>query len=255
MLLMSHIFMCPTLGHQLIVPCNLVECPYNVRNQAEGNCVLYYMQKRNLNTLLGVEVAFLYNTPFSKIDALRNSAIEKIGRALIGHSIKSSLTPRLYYITGSDVCCVCERLAVDPIKVSDVGLVWCSLQCQLKKPARLIQLECEYHTDIKNIMTIATRLFRTVTNIENILNISRDELYRSCQTYLGKRPSDIFSGVKPTHIVQKREDLMRRKLSSDWVADSVASLTAILEHHTTSFTYNTKPVYNLIDHIFQRATA
>ena len=253
--LMSHKFICPTLEHQLLVPCALVECPYNVRNKVEGNCVLYYMQKRNLNTLLGVEVAFLYNTPFSKVDALRTSAIEKIGRALIGHSIKSSLTPRLYYITHSEVCCVCERLAVDPIKVPDVGLVWCSLQCRIIKPSRLIQLECEYHTSIENIMLIATRLFRTVTNIENILKISRDELYQTCQTYLGKSPSEIFSGIKPTYTIRTAEELIQRTASSKWISEIVASIASILEHHTSSFLHNTKPVYTRIDHIFQRASA
>lgn len=253
--LTTHQFLCPTLEHSLVVPCELGECPYNVRNKAEGNCVLYYMQKRNLNTLLGVEVAFLYNRPFQQINALRNSAIEKIGRALIGHSIKSSFVPRLYYITGSNVCCVCERLVVDPIQVVGVNLVWCSLQCKIQKSSRLIQLECEYHTSIMNIMLIATRLFRTVTNIENILKISREELYRTCQVYLGKNPSEIFSGIKSTHIIRTVEELIKRKTSSHWIADSVATLTSILEQHTSSFLYNTKPVYKRIDVIFQRATA
>lgn len=251
--ILPHQFVCPVMAQKLVVPCKLRECPYNVRNKAEGNCVLYYMHTRSLDTLLCVEVAFLYNTSYRTVETIRQSAVRKIGQALIGHQIKNTMMPRMYYITGSPICCVCEKFTDDPIRVPLVSLVWCSRECQVAKPPRLIQLECEYHTAIGNIIKIATFLFRTVTNIEDILRVSRDDLYQACQQYLGKVPSEIFSGIKSKSQPSSR-DFIQRQESSDWLDEVTAPISQIIERYS-SFAWNTKPLYARIDNIFYRALA
>lgn len=78
---------CPFTQMQVVSPCNLSKCKYHIENEWSRNCLLEYLEVQGSESLATEEIAFLYNTPTTKVEEviaqamlqLRENSTETVG--------------------------------------------------------------------------------------------------------------------------------------------------------------------------------
>lgn len=166
-------FICPTTEEKVLVPCNLSSCKFHVPYTWANNCLLGYMLQQSKQSLSFEEVAFLYRMPVRNVQELFQVAIKSIQRKFLADTLD---VPRYVYFPTRKLCCVCEcridkylartgQLVLPGNLVDEeLGLVYCSPDCQRAKPRRLIELEMEFETHITHILTGAFRTYKNDTS-------------------------------------------------------------------------------------------
>lgn len=223
-------FVCPVLDAEVVTPCRLKKCKYNVDYSWSNNCILQYMYEQESQALSLEEISFLYRVPYDKVcDVYRDALAEMRTEAI---SVESEYDDRLQksfnFFPTRSVCCVCESRIDGSIQhallIKSVGKAYCSKECKAEKPARLVELEIQYGLDIEQILKWVFGNFKNLGLAEQALGIPRWLAYYASKQFLGCELQDYFGSLRRIKETRKAKLVRRTWHKSTWVDNILQDL-------------------------------
>jgi|GEM_PF-4813405 len=231
-------FRCSLTGTTLRTDCQLESCRYHVDYEWSANCLLAYMHQQRVSSLSIDEISFLYRVPSDQVKQTIDAATQSLrGQALDVEAEGSDYLARQFnYLVTDRLCCVCESTLDEPtsrnLMVESLGAVYCSKECRDEKPPRIIELEVEKGLPIERILEWTFRRYRSLSLVEQALQMPRWLVYDACRRYLNSSLESYFPAIKQVQS-QRRSALIRRTWHTPrWVASLTQKLRPTIEAAT-----------------------
>jgi hypothetical protein len=181
---------CPTLQSPLAVPCNCKSCSFNLKNVQVLNCGLYH-RGESKRSYIDVSKTFNVTDLIAKEMILRS--MRKVRLAALEEVVSQQRINR-YTMVPTDVCVNCGA-SVQHTTFTAGKFKYCSRACFVDRPPILVAIESHFKTDIRNVLSAARALFKSVLIIANTLSIRRTDLLKYYERYLGVKPYEFGSDV------------------------------------------------------------
>lgn len=208
-------FVCPVIDAEIVTPCALKQCKFNLDYNWSNNCLLNYMHQQETQSLSLEEISYLYQMPLDRVTSVYKDSLVQLrsGAISIESEYDDTLQPSFAFFQSKHVCCVCESridgAVSQTLQVKSVGLAYCSKECKAEKPARLIELEAQYGLDIAQILKWVFANFRNLGLAEQALGIPRWLAYYTAKQFLGGELQNYFSSLRRIKETRKQK-LVRR---------------------------------------------
>lgn len=253
-------FRCSVTGTTLRAECQLRSCRYHVDYEWSANCLLAYMHQQRVDSLSVDEISFLYRVPApmvkQKLDeattALRAQALD------VQAAQDMTLARQFRYFAGARLCVVCESMLEDEpiarnLQIDGVG-AYCSKECREEKPPRIVELEVAKGLPIERILEWTFRRYRSLSLVEQALQMPRWLVYDACRRYLDRPLEEYFPSLRQAQ-TKRRSALIRRTWHTPrWVGSLTQRLRPMMDAAARRFgkpTVDTEPLrrrlVNLLD--------
>ena len=198
-------FKCPLHGFNLIKPCGIKSCQYNIELKVSEceidsitrcrNCIIKCVDLSKNNRLSANETSILLGIPVSEINAISTSAIAKIKRVKIKESIERYQIPKFKYIEGH--CIFCEQFIRDEL---EIGLLWpdlviepgkygwCNNHCKDKKPRWQFHIEREFECNFLYALAVGILTYQQLENLSSIFGVGKETI--------NKNKSNIYNAMQ-----------------------------------------------------------
>jgi hypothetical protein len=131
-------------------------------------------------------------------------SMRKVRLAALEETVSQQRINR-YTMVPADVCVNCGASA-QQASFTAGKFKYCSRTCFIDRPPILVAIENHFKTDIRNVLSSARTLFKSVLIIANTLSIRRSDLLKYYERYLGVKPYEFGSDVADLI------DLLRKKI-------------------------------------------
>ena len=181
---------CSVLQSPLVVPCNCNSCGFNLKNVRVLNCGLYH---RGESKRPYVDVSKTFGVPDLTAKEMTLRSMRKVRLAALEEVVSQQRINR-YTMVPADVCVNCGT-SVSQTTFTAGKFKYCSRACLVDRPQILVAIENHFKTDIRNVLSAARTLFKSVLIIANTLSIRRTDLIKYYERYLGVKPYEFGSDV------------------------------------------------------------
>jgi len=201
-------FYCSILKTDVYVPCTLRSCPFWISRDVSKNCLLCYHKERPGGEDLSTrEIADVLDCTIQEVTAHLESGITSLRHMAIGLPIgNQDLQESFEFLPTDTVCCVCERPTPqrlkDTLRIPELGLAYCSLNCRVRKNPTVINLENRFHADIADILTWTLANFVKVSAMEQALKMDSYAIQQLIRQFLGQEALKAFPGEQLPEAVQ-----------------------------------------------------
>lgn len=205
-------FYCTILKTDVYIPCHLKICPFWVDRNKSQNCLLHYYKNRDVpdsnssrqtkectEELSVREIAEVLDFTVAETNSLLESGLTALRHMAIGLPIGyMDLQEYFEFLPTDAICCVCERPTpdnlTDTLRIKDLGLAYCSLNCRVRKNPTIIKLENRFHADIADILTWTLANFVKVSAMEEALKMDSYAIQQLIRQFLGSEVLKAFPG-------------------------------------------------------------
>jgi len=197
-------FRCPLHGFNLIKPCGIKTCQYNIELKVAEcetdsitqcrNCIIKCIDLAKNNRLSANETSILLGISVSEINVISMGAVAKIKRAKIKESIERFQIPKYKYVEGH--CVHCEQFIRDELEmglwpefiIEHGKFGWCNITCKDKKPRWQFYIEREFECHFLYALAVGILTYQQLENLSSIFGVGKETI--------NKNKSNIYNAMQ-----------------------------------------------------------